>query len=270
MGQLAGQVCLVVGGTSGIGLAAAERFAREGARVLAAGLMDAGFEGGRSELRGGAIEWVAYDVRGGMTEAEALVARAIEHGGGRLDVLFHVAGMSGRRLGDGSLVDCSEDAWDGVMAVNAKGVFATNRAAVRQMMRQAPDRFEMRGSIVNVGSVLDRSPAARHFGTFAYAASKGAVRAMTLAGAASYGPSRIRFNLIEPGLIDTPMAARAVGDDRLRPYLAAKQPLGPGPGEVSDVVEAALYLCSPAARFVTGAVLAVDGGWCVSEGTGVE
>ena len=89
---------------------------------------------------------------------------------------------------------------------------------------------------------------------------------MTLAAAARYAPDRIRFNLLVPGLIDTPMAARAANDARLRPYLAAKQPLAGGPGTAVDVAEAALYLCEPASRFVTGTELIVDGGWCVSEG----
>src|SRR5262249_13182888 len=103
-----------------------------------------------------------------------------------------------------------------------------------------------------------------------YAASKGAVRAMTMAAAARYAPDRIRFNLLVPGLIDTPMAARAANDARLRPYLTAKQPLAGGPGTASDVAEAALYLCEPTSRFVTGSELIVDGGWSVSEGRSRE
>jgi NAD(P)-dependent dehydrogenase (short-subunit alcohol dehydrogenase family) len=89
---------------------------------------------------------------------------------------------------------------------------------------------------------------------------------LTRAAAAQYAPDGIRFNLLVPGLIDTPMAARAVNDSRIRRYLAAKQPVASGPGSAADFAEAALYLCEPAARFVTGAELAVDGGWSVSEG----
>jgi NAD(P)-dependent dehydrogenase (short-subunit alcohol dehydrogenase family) len=89
---------------------------------------------------------------------------------------------------------------------------------------------------------------------------------MTMAAAARYAPDRIRFNLLVPGLIDTPMAARAANDSRLRPFLAAKQPLSGGPGTAGDVAEAALFLCEPASRFVTGAELVVDGGWSLSEG----
>ena len=89
---------------------------------------------------------------------------------------------------------------------------------------------------------------------------------MTLAAAARYARDRIRFNLIAPGLIETPMAGRAVGDPAIRAYLATKQPMAGGPGTAEDCAEAALYLCEPASRFLTGVVLNVDGGWCVSEG----
>ena len=78
---------------------------------------------------------------------------------------------------------------------------------------------------------------------------------MTLAAAARYARDRIRFNLLAPGLIDTPMAARAVGDPAIRAYLATKQPIAGGPGTADDCAEAALYLCEPASRFVTGTVL---------------
>jgi NAD(P)-dependent dehydrogenase (short-subunit alcohol dehydrogenase family) len=134
------------------------------------------------------------------------------------------------------------------------------------MLTQPLDDAGLRGTVLNMGSVSGWSPSPRHFGTYAYAASKGANRAMTLAAAAHYAPDRIRFNLIAPGVIDTPMAARAVGDPNIRHYLQTKQPMAAGPGAPDDCAEAALYLCEPASRFVTGAVLPVDGGWCLSEG----
>jgi NAD(P)-dependent dehydrogenase (short-subunit alcohol dehydrogenase family) len=90
---------------------------------------------------------------------------------------------------------------------------------------------------------------------------------MTLSAAARYAPDHIRFNLLAPGLIDTPMAARAVNDPRIRNYLATKQPMAGGPLSADDVAEAALYLCEPGSRFVTGTELVVDGGWSISEGS---
>ena len=89
---------------------------------------------------------------------------------------------------------------------------------------------------------------------------------MTKNAAAKYAASRIRFNLIEPGLVDTPMSARAINDSKIRSYLETKQPLASGPCAAADVAEAAVFLCAPSSRFVTGVELAVNGGWSISEG----
>jgi NAD(P)-dependent dehydrogenase (short-subunit alcohol dehydrogenase family) len=194
-----------------------------------------------------------------------LFEAALTRFGGRLDVLVHAAGISGRRFGDGPLDACSVQGWDVVLDTNARGVFLTNQAAVRTMLDQRPDATGLRGTVLNVGSVLDRSPAPEHFGTIAYAASKGAVRSLTRAAASRYARDGVRFNLLVPGLIDTPMAARAVNDPAVRSYLTAKQPIARGPGRAEDIAEAALFLCEPAARFITGAELVVDGGWCLAE-----
>ena len=266
-GRLDGRTCLIVGGTSGIGLASARRFLGEGARVVAAGQAPPSDGTPRDELAALGPVWVrALELARGDEEVQPLFDFALEALGGRLDILLHVAGTSGRKFGDGPLHECSNEAWERVMQVNACGVFLTNREAVRRMLSQQLDASGVRGTVVNVGSVLDRSPAPVHFGTLAYAASKGAVRSLTLAAAAQYAPNRVRFNLLVPGLIDTPMAARAIGDARIRLYVASKQPMAGGAGTADDVAEAALYLCEPSSRFVTGAELVVDGGWCVTEG----
>ena len=267
VGRLDGRTCLIVGGTCGIGLASARRFLEAGARVVVAGRAPENGWPVLNELRRlGPISEYAIELSEGDASVRGLFEYALEILGGRLDVLLHVAGISGRKLGDGALHERSSEAWVGVMQVNAQGAFHSNREAVRTMCKQPLDGSGLRGTVLNVGSVLDRSPSPIHFGTVAYAASKAAVRAMTLAAAAQYAPDRIRFNLLVPGLIDTPMAARATNDARLRSYLATKQPLGGGPGRAVDVAEGALYLCEPASRFVTGTELTVDGGWCVSEG----
>jgi NAD(P)-dependent dehydrogenase (short-subunit alcohol dehydrogenase family) len=209
---------------------------------------------------------VNFDLAAGASAVARMFTAALDALGGRLDVLLHVAGISGRQFGDGPLHECADGGWDRVLQVNATGAFLTNRAAVRFMLRQPVDATGLRGTVVNVGSVLDRSPSPTHFGTIAYAASKGAIRALTLAAASRYATERIRFNLLAPGLIDTPMAARAMGDPAIRAYVAARQPIVGGPGSAEDVAEAAVYLCEPASRFVTGAELVVDGGWCTSAG----
>ena len=181
-------------------------------------------------------------------------------------MLFHVAGISGRRFGDAALHDCSVEGWDTVLTANARSLFLTDRAAIRQMLGQPLDVHGLRGTVLNMGSVLGWSPAPDFFGTYAYAASKGAIRAMTVNAAARYAHERIRFNLIAPGLIETPMAVRAVADPAIQTYLETKQPLSNGAGTPEDCAEAALFLCEPGTRFLTGVVLNVDGGWCVSEG----
>ena len=266
IGRLSGRGCLIVGGTSGIGLATARRFLEEGANVVVCGLTEESRDDARHQLRSfGTVEAIAADVT--RPDAVAgLFAEALGFLGGRIDVLFHAAGISGRRFGDGPLHECSAEGWDVVMGANARALFLTNQGAVRQMRAQALDDSGLRGTVLNMGSVLAWSPSPDDFGTYAYAASKGAIRAMTLASAARYAPERVRFNLIAPGLIATPMAARAVGDPSIRAYLATKQPMAGGPGTADDCAEGALYLCEPASRFVTGTVLTVDGGWCVSEG----
>jgi NAD(P)-dependent dehydrogenase (short-subunit alcohol dehydrogenase family) len=266
-GRLDGRTCLIVGGTGGIGLASARRFLEEGARVVVAGQSPEAGRAAAAQLAPLGPVWdLTVELASGAAEVGRMFAMALDALGGRLDILLHVAGISGRQFGDGPLHECSDVGWDRVMEINASGVFLTNRAAVRFMLRQTVDAFGLRGTVVNVGSVLDRAPSPMHFSTIAYAASKGAVRSLTLAAASMYASERIRFNLLAPGLIDTPMATRAVNDPRIRPYVAARQPITGGAGTAEDVAEAALYLCEPAARFVTGAELVVDGGWCVSEG----
>jgi NAD(P)-dependent dehydrogenase (short-subunit alcohol dehydrogenase family) len=243
--------CLIVGGTSGIGLAAARRFLDEGARLVVAGL-DTG------ELQGN-VMCHACDATS-ETQMAALFTEIVQHLGG-LDVLYHVAGSSGRKHGDGALHDCTEAGWQATIDANLKSVFLTNRAAVRQFLKQGGG-----GTILNMASVLALSPSPHYFDTVAYAASKGSVIAMSRHIAASYAPSQIRVNVLGPGLIDTPMAARAVNDPAISAFLKTKQPLGPGAGKPDDCADAAVFLCSDESRFITGVVLPIDGGWSVSDG----
>jgi NAD(P)-dependent dehydrogenase (short-subunit alcohol dehydrogenase family) len=269
--RLDGQSCLIVGGTGGIGRATAERFLAEGARVVVSGKSAEEARDALDQL--GPIGLASAEEADASDESSVvgLFDRAVGALGGRLDVLVHVAGISGRRFGDGPLDACTVEGWEAVMGVNARGAFLTNREAIRRMLAQTPLETSgqgggARGSVVNVGSVLARSPAPHHFGTVAYAASKGAVESLTRAAAARYAADGIRFNLVAPGLIETPMATRAVADPAIRHYLATKQPIAGGPGSALDVAEAALYLASPEGRFVTGVVLEVDGGWSISDG----
>jgi len=123
------------------------------------------------------------------------------------------------------------------------------------------------GTILNMSSVLGDHPSPRHFATHAYAAAKSGVFGFTRSVAAYYADQGIRCNVICPGLVETPMSRRATGDEEILRFIRTKQPLEHGrAGLPSDLDEAVLFFLSDASRYVTGQVLAVDGGWSVSEG----
>jgi meso-butanediol dehydrogenase / (S,S)-butanediol dehydrogenase / diacetyl reductase len=171
----------------------------------------------------------------------------------RLDALVCAHGISGRRLGDGPVDACTEEAWDAVLAANLRSVFVYCKHAV-PLLRAAGG-----GAIVTVSSVLGLVGGDEDFATHAYAASKAGVIGLTRAMAATYAKDGIRCNVVCPGLIETPMSRRAQDDSRIRARLAELQPLTGDFGTPDDVAQAALYLAT--APFVTGAVLTVDGGW---------
>ncbi len=178
---------------------------------------------------------------------------------GKIDALFNVAGISARSLGDGPLHECSAEAWDTVMDVNAKGTFLMCREVLRTWTRHS-----QKGAILNCGSVLAQHPQREHFATAGYAASKGAIEAMTLSAASYYAPAGIRINVIAPGLVRTPMSARAQSDARVLEYVARKQPLTQGLIAPEDIAKTACFLLSKDSSPITGQVITVDGGWAVS------
>jgi NAD(P)-dependent dehydrogenase (short-subunit alcohol dehydrogenase family) len=258
--RLAGKRCLIVGGASGLGRAAARRFLEEGARLVIADRAAEKATELLAELSPlGPIDFISCDAT--LEEnVDRLFSDALACLGG-LDVLYHVAGGSGRRLGDGPLHECSLDGWHATLTSNLTSTFLTNRAAVRQFRAQGTG-----GVVLNMASVLAFAPSPRHFDTCAYAAAKGGIIALSRLAAARYASEGVRVNVIAPALMDTPMAARAVADPAIVAYLQSKQPLSRGPGQPEDCSDAAVFLCSDAARLITGTVLSVDAGWGVSEG----
>jgi NAD(P)-dependent dehydrogenase (short-subunit alcohol dehydrogenase family) len=185
-------------------------------------------------------------------QAFGAVSAAVERFG-RLDAVVCAHGGSGRRFGDGPVDECTEEGWDATLEMNLKSVYLVCRAAVPAL------RASGGGAIVTVASVLGLVGGDRDFATHAYAASKGGLIALTRAMAVSYASEGIRCNVVCPGLIETPMSARAQGDPAIRARLAELQPLTGGLGQPSDVAEAVLYLAT--SPFTTGSVLTVDGGW---------
>lgn len=233
--RLANKVCIVTGAASGIGLASAELFAAEGATVVAADLDGTPYR----------VDVADED------EAQALVERVLdEHG--RVDVLFNNAGIAGV----GELEETTLDLWEAVLRVNVRGVFLMSRAVVPGM------KSRRSGSIVNMASAIVDIGLARRV---SYAASKGAVLAMTKSMQVDLAPYGVRVNALMPGTIMTPFVdgylARSYADpEEGRRSIRSRQLTGEL-GLPEDVARAALYLASDESRFVMGAGLAVDGGF---------
>lgn len=243
MSRLQDKVAIVTGGASGIGLAAAQLFAEEGARVVVFDLESSGEES------------IQVDVTSARQVESAV--KQVGDRYGRLDILVNVAGGSGRRWGDGPADSCTVEGWEKTLALNLDSVFYCCKYALQVMLAQG------HGAIVNVSSVLGLVGGDEDFATHAYAASKGAVISLTRSIASYYAPHGIRANVICPGLIATPMSRRAQDSERIRARLPQLQPLTGDFGSPGDVAQAALFLASDESSFVTGAVLTVDGGWTV-------
>jgi NAD(P)-dependent dehydrogenase (short-subunit alcohol dehydrogenase family) len=185
---------------------------------------------------------------------------------GRLDGLFNVAGLSGRRFGDGPVHEIEDEAWHTTLDQNLTLAFRFCRAALGRMIVQSPDEEGARGAIVNVGSVLVDAPEPKHFATHAYAAAKGGIAAMSRSMAAYYAPHGIRVNWLSPGLASTPAGERTHSTTEIQDFVRGKQPLTRGMIPVEDIARAALFLLGSESRAITGDALAVDAGWRWSGG----
>ena len=250
---------MVVGGTTGLGLSAARAFVREGACVVVVGRHPESAEAAEALLGPSGVAYVG-DAAEPMT-APAAIDLADERFGG-FHGLYHVAGGSGRKFGDGPLHEITDDGWQATMDLNLTSLFNSNRAAVRYFLEEA-----VHGTILNMGSVLGWSPSPAFFSTHAYAATKAAVIGLTRSAASYYAPQNIRINVIAPALVATPMSERAQENEEILEFIKTKQPLDGGRiGLPEDLDAAAVFFMSDESKFVTAQVLAVDGGWTVSEG----
>ncbi len=259
MSRLSDKVIVVIGGTSGLGLSAANAFVREGGRVVLVGRSTEKVTGVVREL-GSDVAGLAADAMQPDTAPRA-IAHAVEKFGG-FHGLYHVAGGSGRKQGDGPLHEISDAGWQFTLTENLTSLFYSNRAAAQQFLKQGRG-----GSVLNMGSVLGWSPSPGHFATHAYATAKAGILGLTQSAAAHYAKDNVRFNVLAPALVATPMSKRAQGDPAILNFIRTKQPLDGGRiGQPEDLDAAAVFFMSDDSKFVTGQVLAVDGGWCVSEG----
>jgi NAD(P)-dependent dehydrogenase (short-subunit alcohol dehydrogenase family) len=154
------------------------------------------------------------------------------------------------------------DGWNKTLELNLTSMMLSNHAAINQFLKQS-----IGGSILNMGSVLGYSPSPKHFATHAYAAAKSAIIGFSKSIAAYYATSNIRVNVITPALVETPMAKRAATDESMQSFIKSKQPLDGGRiGQPEDLDGLAIYFMSDQSKFTTGQVIAVDGGWSISEG----
>jgi NAD(P)-dependent dehydrogenase (short-subunit alcohol dehydrogenase family) len=261
MGQAALQdrSIVIIGGTTGLGLSAAKACVRAGAAVVVCGRNAESVASAASTLGTSARVFVGDATN--PTTADSAIQLAMD-AFGRFDALYHVAGGSGRKMGDGPLHEVTDAGVEDTLRLNLVSLIYSNRAAARAFLERGNG-----GSVLNMGSVLGYSPSPHFFATHIYAAAKSAIIGFTQSCAAYYAPHSIRFNVIAPALVDTPMAQRAVGNDKIEHFIRKKQPLDGGRfGRPEDLDAAVVYFLSDESRYVTGQVLAVDGGWSVSEG----
>ena len=258
-GYLQDKNIVIIGGTTGLGLSAAKAFVISGANVIVVGVDSDSCASAVTELGKTAVV-LQLDATNPNT-ADVAISTCISSFG-NFSGLYHVAGGSGRKFGDGPLHELTLEGWNKTFELNLGSMMLSNQRATKQFLQDGKG-----GTILNMGSVLSYAPAPVYFSTHAYSASKSAVLGYTKAVAAYYAPQNIRFNVIMPGLVETPMAQRAVGNEDIMNYIKSKQPLDGGRiGKASDLDGLACYFMSEHSSFVTGQAVSVDGGWSVSEG----
>ncbi|MFL5142476.1 MAG: SDR family NAD(P)-dependent oxidoreductase [Microvirga sp.] len=243
--RLKDKVAVVTGAAQGIGLAIAERFAREGAKVTIGDINVEKGEAAAAKLGAGALFHQA-DV-GYRDQAEGLIARAVA-AFGRLDILVNNAGITH----NADFLDLAEDDYDRVLRTNLKSVFLCGQAAARRMVAQGGG-----GTIINMASVNARLAIPNQV---PYGASKGAINQLTRVMAVGLAPHRIRVNAIGPGTIMTDLARDSVlRNETATRMVMSRTPIGRF-GEPDEVASVALFLASDDASYITGQTIYPDGG----------
>jgi NAD(P)-dependent dehydrogenase (short-subunit alcohol dehydrogenase family) len=256
---LSGKRLVIMGGTSGMGLSAAIACIKEGAQVVVTGRNEQTARAAQAELKHNGKVIVAD----AATEDAAINAiRTCADNFGDFDGMYHIAGGSGRRFGDGPLHELTLEGWQQTLNLNLTSLMLSNKAAVSYFLEN-----KKAGTILNMGSVLGFSPSPKYFTTHAYAAAKSAVIGFTKSIASFYAADNIRVNVIAPALVETPMSQRAANNNEIVQFIKSKQPLDGGRiGIPSDTDGLAVFLLSDQSKFITGQVIAVDGGWSITEG----
>jgi len=259
MALLQNKNIVIIGGTTGIGLSAAKAFIAEGANVVVVGRENESVAEAK-ELLGKNGEAFSADAGNPATAIKAIDFCLNKFGS--FDGLYHVAGGSGRKMGDGPLHELTLDGWNKTLELNLTSLMLSNQAAVKKFIE-----LKNAGTILNMSSVLGYSPSPQFFSTHAYAAAKSAVLGFSKSVASYYAKDDIRVNVIAPALVETPMATRAVNDEKILSFIKTKQPLDGGRiGNPADLNGLAVYFMSDQSGFTTGQVIGVDGGWNIAEG----
>jgi len=245
--RLENKVALISGGARGMGAVEAKLFASEGARIIIGDIREE--EGRQVEAQinesGGECFFTHLDVTSEANWLEAVAQAVAKYG--KLDILINNAGIFPME----KVEETTEESWDMVMDVNAKGVFLGTKSVIPAM------RAAGGGSIINLSSIAGLVGSTY---SASYNASKGAVRLLTKSTAIQYAREGIRANSIHPGLIDTLMAANLLADEDLRQRRVATTPMG-RVGRAEEVAYGALYLASDESSFMTGSELVIDGGF---------
>jgi NAD(P)-dependent dehydrogenase (short-subunit alcohol dehydrogenase family) len=246
--RLENKVALITGGASGMGASMARLFAGEGARVVVADMLEVEGREVAAEIvqANGAAMFQQLDVTSEAAWQAAIAATLAAYG--KLDILVNDAGISGSAVDD--LFDAA--AWDRIMGINATGTFLGMKYAIPEMKKAGG------GAIVNISSI---SGVVGQRGVHvAYNASKGAVRTLTKAAAVQHGRDNIRVNSVHPGLMPPMRTSGRTADPAVRARMLEGVPLRRA-GRVEEVANAALFLASDEASYITGAELYVDGGF---------
>jgi NAD(P)-dependent dehydrogenase (short-subunit alcohol dehydrogenase family) len=242
--HLSGKVAIITGGGSGIGKAIALAFVREGAKVVIAGRDSKRLDAAAAEIGADCLAMSADVSSAG--DVQKLVNAAIDKFK-RINILVNNAAV----LLPGSAESLSEEDFDQTFDINVKGLWLLSRAVLPHMRASAG------GSIINIASVLSMVGARNRV---AYAASKGAVMAMTKAMALDHAAENIRVNCIAPGIVETEMVARFSTDENARKQRIAMHPMGRF-GQPGEIASAAVFLASDESGWTTGSVLTIDGGY---------
>ncbi|MGG4143706.1 glucose 1-dehydrogenase [Paenibacillus algorifonticola] len=253
MGRLTGKIAIITGAASGMGLAGAQLFAKEGAKVVVTDVVEDVLQTKVSEIVENGGDAIALKLDVSSPESWNAVVEATIAKYGKIDILVNNAGIHiAKGILEAELAD-----WDKVMSINTSGVWLGMKAVIPHMQKNG------RGSIVNTSSIAAIIGGIADAQGAAYSASKGAVRSLTKHAAQWFAKDNIRVNSVHPGAVFTGMVEKAgiKSQVEMGEHYKSLAPLHPHAGESLDIAYAYLYLASDESKFVTGVELPVDGGW---------